>query len=147
MNDGLHEIDLDVDPDLALEAVEVAAQAWGGDFERRGSGARIEVPLAAGVRRGWLDGSVVVQTEGSGSRVAIHTEQLEYRVHTASAFILAVGALAGLVTIVTPFVPSLLPLLPVSAILLVVTWLLVVARLRHRNLDDFLAAVREISAT
>ena len=78
-----HEVDLDTDPDAALDAVGAAAEVWGGGWERSGLSARIELPVSAGVRHGWLDGRVDAQRVGSGCRVTLFTEKIDYKLHVA----------------------------------------------------------------
>lgn len=140
-----HRIDLDVPPAEALKAVEKAAEAWGADWQRGIDGGRLDLPLAAGIRHGLAKGSLAVERRGEGSSVSYRTEEAIYVVRTAPVAILAMAGAGGLLTVIWPFFPALLPLAPLGGIIALSGWFLVVSRLSTSTPDDFLRLVAQIA--
>ena len=136
-----HWIDLDVPAGTALVAVRQAAEDWGAQFERDGSGGRLHLPVLAGMRRGLVTGTVAVEAAESGSRVTFRPEQAVYYVQTQAVVILLLACFGALLTVVWPFYPKLLTAAPFGAILALGGWFLVVSRLRTSGPDEFLEAV------
>lgn len=136
-----HEIDLGEPPELALAAVARAADAWGAEFEREGSGGRLHLPFVAGIRRGLVSGPVSVEEIPGGSRVVFRAEESRQYVHTASVAVLLLAAAGGILTVLWPFYPKLLPVAPFGALLALGGWFLVISRLRTSGPDEFLIAV------
>lgn len=136
-----HEIDLGEPPDLVLAAVARAAEAWGAELEREGPGGRLHLPFVAGLRRGLVSGPLSVEPIPTGSRVVFRAEESRHYVHTASVIVLLISCVGGLLTVVWPFYPKLLPVAPFGAILALGGWLLVISRLRTSGPDEFLDAV------
>lgn len=136
-----HDIELGEPPDLVMAAVARAAEAWGADFEREGDGGRLYLPFVSGLRRGLVSGPLSVEAIPEGSRVVFRAEESAHYVQTSSVAFLLIAAAGGLLTILWPFNPHLLPIAPFGAILAIGGWFLVVSRLRTSGPDEFLAAV------
>jgi hypothetical protein len=136
-----HEIDLGEPPDLVMAAVTRAADAWGAEFEQQGLGGRLHLPLVSGLRRGLVSGPLSVEAIPEGSRVVFRAEESTHDLHTSSVAVLLLAGLGGLLTVLWPFYPQLLPIAPFGAILALGGWFLVISRLRTSGPDEFLAAV------
>ncbi len=137
-----YEIELDLTSDEALEALAAGADAWNGAWHRRGTGGQLTLPVAAGVRHGILRGPVAVKSTREGVRVAFHVERSEYSTNAAAVGILALGALGVLAMLAWPLLPGTSPNLAGSGfILILLAWLVVGSRLRHRSAADFLASL------
>lgn len=143
---GGHRVDLGCAPAEALAAVGKAAEAWGADWERGIEGGRIGLPIAAGIRRGLARGEVRVERAGAGSTVSFRAEETVFYVQTAAVGILVLAAAGGVLTVVWPFFPALLPLAPLGGIVALSGWFLVVSRLTTSTPDDFLRLVAEVAA-
>lgn len=141
-----HRLDVDCPPPETLAAVGRAAEAWGADYERGLDGGRIELPVAAGIRHGVARGQVRVRRSGSGSSILFHTEETVFWVHTAAVALLVMAAGGGLLTVIWPFFPALLPLAPLGGIVALAGWFLVVSRLTTSTPDDFLRLAAELAA-
>ena len=112
-------------------------ELWAGGLERDGTRGQFEIPLVAGIRRGWQDGIVTAEAKSKGTSLRFELEPIQYKVHASAFVVLLLGALGGLSILLLPFVPSLLPTLPLSLILLLLAWFLVVSRIKHRSFSDF----------
>ncbi|MDE2691161.1 MAG: hypothetical protein OXI49_11660 [Acidobacteriota bacterium] len=140
--DPPYEIELDLTPDEALEALSDGADAWNGTWHRQGTGGQLILPVAAGVRHGVLYGSVSVQPSGEGVRVTYHVDRSEYATNAGAVGILALGALGVLAMLAWPLLPGTSPNLAGSGfILILLAWLVVGSRLRHRGAAEFLASL------
>ncbi len=140
-----HRIDLDQPPAEALAAVARAAETWGADWQPGLDGGRLDLPLVAGIRHGLVKGRLEVERLGGGSRLSFRTEDAIYVVRTAPVAILALAAAGGVMTVLWPFFPALLPLAPLGAIIALSGWFLVVSRLSTSTPDDFLRLVAEVA--
>ncbi len=137
-----YEIELELTPEEALEALSDGAEAWNGTWHRQGTGGQLTLPVAAGVRSGVLHGSVSVRSTGAGVHVLFHVERSEYSTNAAAVGILALGALGVLAMLAWPLLPGTSPNLAGSGfILILLAWLVVGSRLRHRSAADFLASL------
>jgi hypothetical protein len=76
--------------------------------------------------------------------VELTVEQSRQWVNRSAMVVLLFGGVGGLIVALWPFFPGLMPLLPVAVVLAIAAWLLVVARLRNSNPEDFLKLVAEI---
>ncbi len=134
-----YETSLRLSADDALEALSDRADAWNGTWRRQGRGGALTLPVAAGVRHGLLHGQVFVEETGGGVRVVYHVERAEYATNGAAVGILALGALGVLAMLAWPLLPGTSPNLAGSGfVLILLAWLVVGSRLRHRNAVDFL---------
>jgi hypothetical protein len=136
-----HEIDLGEPPDLVMAAVARAADAWGAELERQERGGLLHLPVVAGLRRGLVSGPLSVEAIPAGSRLVFRAEESRHYVHTSSVAVLLLAGVGGLLTVLWPFYPALLPVAPFGAIFALGGWFLVVSRLRTSGPDEFLAAV------
>jgi hypothetical protein len=132
----------------AAAAVTRAAELWGAEIEPRGEGRfRLRLAIAAGLRRGWMEGDVRVEPAGpAATRVAFVPESAEYRLQTAAVGLLSLGALGAIATVLWPFFPALLPLAPIGIVLGLGAWFLVLSRLHNSGPPEFLESVAEIAA-
>ena len=136
-----HEIELGEPPDLVIAAVARAAEAWGAELERQGMGGRLHLPFVSGLRRGLVSGPLTVEPIPDGSRVVFRAEESSHYVQTSSVAFLLIAAVGGLLTVIWPFFPKMLPIAPFGAILALGGWFLVITRLRASGPDEFLAVV------
>ena len=140
------EVELPLAPERALALVEEAVEGWGGDWQSSPPGGRFELPVSAGLRYGFVNGTADVSSAGSEhSRVQLWIERSDYRIQFRATVVLALGALGGLLLVVMPFVPVLLDFLPLAGLLLLLAWFLVASQLRHRSVDDFLGWLEELA--
>lgn len=140
------EVDVGVGVDDGLDRLEALAEVWGASWRRDGRGGHLALPVRAGVRRGLVEGPVTVEPNAGGARVSFEIADRFYRVQYSAFFLLLIGAIAGIVATITPFAPSLLPLLPICVILAVASWLLIVSRLHNSGPEEFLAQLAAADA-
>lgn len=138
-------IELPVPVDAALQAVEDAAEVWGAEWHRDGTGGSLVLPVTAGIRLGMIEGAVRGERQGDRSKLHFEVARTQYRVHVAALVVLLLGAAGALLTVVAPLVPPLLELLPIGGLLALLAWFLVVARFRSRNTADFFALVEQVA--
>ena len=79
-----YEIELELTPDEAIEALSDGAEAWNGTWNRQGTGGQLTLPVAAGVRTGILHGSVSVRSSAGGVHVVFHVERSDYSTNAAA---------------------------------------------------------------
>ena len=143
------DITIDAPADDCIGHVETLAEVWGGDFTREGaSRGHLTLPVRAGVRRGLVEGPVSFQGSAP-TRLRFDVESRHDRIQYAAFIFLLLGALGGGVGMVVPFVPRLLPLMPVAVIFAVGAWLFIVARLTNSGPEEFfgeLAALGDASS-
>ena len=154
-------------PARVAAAVAPAAGKWGADWipgDGTGNGGRsseeaagrLRLPVAAGIRRGVLDGELWLGSAATGSaeaadgedgppeqstRVEFRPRDSVYFVDTKIAVVLAISALGGLLVVVWPFLPpseELAQIVPLGVVLALAGWLLVVSRLENRGVEEFL---------
>lgn len=136
-----HEIELGEPPDLVMAAVVRAAEAWGAELDRQEMGGRLHLPFVSGLRRGLVSGRLTVEPIADGSRVVFRAEESTHYLQTSSVAFLLIAAAGGLLTVIWPFYPQMLPIAPFGAILALGGWFLVISRLRSSGPEEFLAAV------
>ena len=133
-----HCLELPEDPVTSLNLVAMAAEAWGGVWQaedRRGG--RLGIPVMAGIRQGWVAGRLTAEPYGEGSRLTYRVDKSHYRVRKLAALFLFVAALGALITVIGPFIPPLLRLLPFGFLLSLSAWFFIVARLRNSGPEEF----------
>lgn len=139
--DGVHVAHLETSPEAATERVAGAAEEWGGEWQFQGPTAgRLILPVSAGVRRGWIGYEVTVRPDGDGAGSVVELAPAEEHLHVdrATVVVLATSLFGALLFLIVPFVPRLLPLVPVGFVLAVAGWFFVVARLRNSGAEEFL---------
>jgi hypothetical protein len=136
-----HEIDIAGSPEAVLAAVGRAAEMWGAELARAGRGGRLRLPVVSGLRRGLMSGPLTVEATPEGSRVAFQPEESVQVVQAAPVVVLLLALAGGILTILWPFYPQLLPLSSIGAVLALAGWFLVLSRLRTRGPQEFLALV------
>lgn len=147
MSQDRHDVALPVDPATGLEHLGTLAEAWGATWQQRGvAGGRLDLPVRAGVRRGLVEGEISVQRTADGCQIRYDIHDSFYRVQYSVFFLLLLGAIGGLLTMLVPFAPGLLPLLPVGVILAVAAWLLIASRLHNSGPEEFFAVLEAETA-
>ena len=86
-----------------------------------------------------------MRTHG-GTELVFRVDQRNYQIQIAAVVVLLFGALGGLATVIVPFYPELFQLIPVSVLLILLAWFMVVSRLRHRGPSEFMELVGELLA-
>jgi hypothetical protein len=139
-----HNARVAADPDRALAAVGEAAEIWGGEWQRLGTGGRIELPVTVGIRHGYIEGEVTTARDGDATEVTVHVERSDYNLHWPSFMVLLFGAVGGLGIVAAPFFPALFPLAPAGVILSLAAWFMVASRVRTRAEREFFELVDEL---
>ena len=141
--EGTLSIELDESPVAALNLVARQAELWGADWETvDAESGKIGLPVTAGLRHGWIEGTVRVESDGPGrSRITFEPEHADYRADRGSVMILSAAAFGCLLTLVAMFFPKLLPLMPVGILLAIGGYLVVIARLRNSGPEEFFEAI------
>ena len=138
---SVHSIELGVAPEQALAALTRAVEGWGAQIEATADGRRLVLPVVSGLRKGLVAGPVTIEPLPEGSRVVFRAEESHLVVQTAAVAILLLAGAGGVLTVLWPFVPQMLPVAPFGALLALGGWFLVVSRLRTSGPDELLAAV------
>ena len=135
--------EIDESATTALKLVARQAELWGADWQSvDGTSGKIGLPITAGLRRGWVEGTVRSESLGSErSRLSFEPEHEEYRIDRGSVMILVAAAFGCLITMVAMFIPKILPLLPVGILLAFGGYLVVIARLRNSGPEEFFESV------
>jgi hypothetical protein len=127
-------------PTAGLRLVASTAEAWGGLWQAEGvAEGRLGIPVLAGLKQGWVAGPLKVHETGDGCRLEFTVEDSEHKVQKPALFFLIFAALGGLTTMVAPFIPSLLPLVPLGILVAIAAWFLIVSRLRNSGPEEFFA--------
>lgn len=133
-----HKITLAAPPREVLKALPEAAQGWSATWTQEGAGGRLELPVRHGLRYGSLLAEVQVEPSEEGTVVTLEEQEENLEVHTSAVAVLLFAALAAIATVFWPLFPALTALLPLSLVLGVAAWLLVVSRLQSSGPQDFL---------
>jgi hypothetical protein len=140
-------VEVAVSPAAALAAVGEAAEMWGGAFQAAGqTGGDLELPVQAGLRRGRATVQVKVTPYPGGSTVAAHPVAVDYQLHGPAVAVLLVAAGGCAALLAWPFFPGLTAAVPLSILLVLGAWFLVVSRLQNRGVEEFLATVEAVAA-
>ena len=130
----------------APAAIGAAAESWGaewqGDPADRCAG-RLELPVVFGLRQGVLIGRVAIEPAGSGARLTWELEESRLTLRRLEVALLAVTLCLLLPALAWPFVPRLLALLPVAAVTGLLTWWLVLSRLRNSGPEEFFSTLAD----
>lgn len=138
---GDHRVSVVLSSEESLEALEHAAELWGADWNRHGTGGRLELPVHAGVRHGVVSATVWTEPERNGTSVVARVESSRYRLRGRAVSILAVGGLGALALILWPLYPPLLAFAPLALVLAVAAWLVIISRLQNSGVEEFLDLV------
>ncbi|MEM6793934.1 MAG: hypothetical protein AAF725_08110 [Acidobacteriota bacterium] len=131
--------ELEIDPAEVMLRLPAIAEAWNGQWQQESArSGRLGLPVTAGLRRGWIAGQLEAEERPDDrSLVTFRIDAGEYLVDRASVTILVIAAFGALSTLVAPFFPRLLPLVPIGIFLALSAWLLIVARLRNSGPEEF----------
>ncbi|HEX6203035.1 MAG TPA: hypothetical protein VF100_08540 [Thermoanaerobaculia bacterium] len=169
-----HRRDVPADRDAALEAVAEAAEAWGAAWTRQGTGGELALPFLAGLHRGWLRVRVTTEpasrvpaagasapaaaepraarrgqpeavTGGERTSVRLEVTERHEGVHWQAVVVLLFSVAGGILVVLWPFFPRLVPLAPFGALLALGGWFLVVSRLRSSGPHEFLELVEKVA--
>jgi hypothetical protein len=145
-----HQAELRGSPSHVLRLLERSAEEWGGAWQAgdennddprsvNGRVGRLGLPVAAGLRRGWLAGPVVLERlDGDRTRLRFRVESGEYFVDRGAVAILVVAGAGAVSTVLAPLIPRLWPFVPIGMVLGIAAWLMVIARLRNSGPEEFL---------
>ena len=138
-----------VGEEQARQAVAIAAEDWGGEWEPEKD--RLTLAVTAGLRVGWVRGPVRFE-RSTGSQpleICYRVEESSFALQRAAVVFLLIAAVGGLFTMLWPFFvhsnPALIQLAPLAALFALGGWFLVVSRLRDAGPEDFLAAAATIT--
>ncbi|MEM8962059.1 MAG: hypothetical protein AAGD38_11310 [Acidobacteriota bacterium] len=134
--DREHRVQVDLDGDGAMAALATVVDDWGGQWEREGTSARLVLPIRSGLRVGLMAGRVWTEPSDEGVEIVLREEKRDDRVQWPAVICLALGLAGGLVTIVAPMFPVLVPLIPVALILAFASWLLIVTQLKNSGVEE-----------
>lgn len=101
-------------------------------------GGEIALPVAAGLRRGLVEGEVTFESRPSGCKVTLEVTATAYRLNWIAVVILVFGAGSGVLLLLWPLYPPLIQLAPFAALMAFSSWFLVAARLRTSGPQDYL---------
>jgi hypothetical protein len=128
----------------APAAIAAAAESWGaewsGDPADRCAG-RLALPVVFGLRQGVLVGRVAIEPSGDGARLTWELEESHLTLRRIEVALLAVTLALLLPALAWPFAPRLLALLPVAAVTGLLTWWLVLSRLRNSGPEEFFSTL------
>jgi hypothetical protein len=141
-----HRREIPADRDAALEAVEEAAEAWGAAWTRQGTGGDLALPILAGLHRGWVRAQVTADPAGA-ERTALRLSVVERHegIHVQAVVILLFSVAGGILVVLWPFFPRLIPLAPLGALLALGGWFLIISRLRSSGPEEFLELVEKVA--
>ncbi len=123
---------------MAKKALAARTEDWGGEWTPRLTGGEIALPVAAGLRRGLIEGEVSFEPRRNGCRVSLHVTATAYRLNWIAVMILLFGAGSAVVLLLWPLFPDLLQLAPFAALMAFSSWFLVASRLRTSGPQDYL---------
>ena len=143
-----HSVELPEDPITSQNLVAMTADTWGGLWQAEGrGGGRLGLPVEAGLRRGWVAGRLTVEPTDLGSRLTYNVDKSDYKVQKPAALILLIAAAGAMVTLIAPWIPALLGLVPLGLLLCLGAWFFVIARLRNSGPEEFFAELARESQT
>lgn len=132
-------IETSVSRERMLQATGELAEAWGGEWSPDGWGGRLLLPVVAGIRRGVVAARLSIEGNEQCSRLEVESTEGEYALNRNAVVVLTLGALGGIVVVIWPFFPQLASLAGVGALLALLAWFMVSARLQNSGLEEFLA--------
>lgn len=140
------QIDLGAGIDAIREALQEAAEQWGADWHAEADGGCLLLPVTSGLRRGMVRARVTLTIgSGEGTGLGVRVEQERMDLNGPAVGLLLIGALGCAGVVLWPYFPRLLPLAPVGFLIAVATWMMVVSRLRHSGVEEFLDLVKSLS--
>ncbi len=146
------ETSVDLPPDVAFDLAVEAVQDWGGEVDPAGLSNRqgplkVQLPVSAGLRYGWIDAYLSTHHTGSSCRIVLQVEDSHYHLHTSAVMVLLLGGLGGLSMLIMPLFPQLFELLPLAGLLLVLAWFMVASKVKHHDAQDFLRELEHRAAS
>lgn len=132
-------VEIEAPPDEVRRRMGPTAESWAGRWTGAGDfSGRVEIPAIAGVRVGWLALDVeILPDPPDGSRVEWRVAEERWQVQGTLVVILLLAALGAMTVVIAPFVPKLMPLVPLGIMLGIGAWLFVLARLRNAGPEEF----------
>ena len=140
-----HSVEVPLGTDEALTLLADAAEVWGAEWRREGTGGRLVLPVTAGLRHGVLSAHVSTEParQGRGTRLRLLVEDRRYQLHWRAVVILVFGALGGISFTLWPFYPALLAVAPIALVLSFAAWFLVASRLSTAGVEEFFELLTE----
>lgn len=144
-----HQVELDLAPEAALEAIAGRAESWGGHWTRGAPGepgrlaGRLALPVVFGLRRGIAVGTIEAEplrADGAArTRLVWTLAESHLEVHRGSVAVLSLAAVPLVGILAWPLWRPLAALAPVALVLGFLAWWLVISRLRSSGPEEFLA--------
>jgi len=122
-------------------ALAAAADAWGAEWSGGRDGGKLVLPVVFGLRQGVLVGTVGIEPSGEGARLTWELEESHLELRRAEVALLGLALVLLLPALAWPFAPRLLNLLPVAAVTGLLSWWLVISKLRNSGPEEFFASV------
>lgn len=128
-----------------LEEIRRAAEIWGADWSRLGTGGHLELPVHAGLRQGTVSAHLWTESERKGTSVIARVEASHYRLRRRAVSILGVGGLGALALTLWPLYPPLLAVAPLALVFSILAWLVISTRLKNAGVEEFLDLVASLA--
>ena len=131
--------------DAVLAAISQVCSQWGSEEVQDPSPKNLRVlnlPVLAGLRMGKLRIELAINPDGSS--IDWQVTDAIYRFHRQGLVAVAFGAAGGLVAMLWPFFPRLLPLAALGLVLAVVAWMMVGSRVHYRDVIAFWQEVHDL---
>lgn len=137
-----YHVELDEDVRSSLARLGRLAEAWDGTWrptdDLRG---HLRLPVMAGLRRGFVEGTIEAERRGDGARLTFREERGEYHLERLSVGVLLLGAAGGLITLIAPFVPAFQSAFVLGVFLGLGAWFFIVSGLRNSGPEEFFEAL------
>lgn len=121
-------------PEEVWDSLGGLAEIWGGSLDRSGEEAVLNLTVQHGLRRGLLTARV---NQRSPRELEIVPLDENLQVQRGAVVLLLFSMVGALALVAWPFFPRLGPLMPMALVMAVAGWMLGVARLRTRGLNEF----------
>ncbi len=152
-----HQLEVNSDTATVVAAAREVASDWGAWWEGEGqdeggdlgdNSGRLTIPILAGLRYGQASGQLSVEPARAGGmpagvRVRFTVEEESYTLQKISVAILLCAAFGCLIVLFWPFFPALASLIPLSLVLGLAAWFLVIAKLSNSGPPEFLQEIAE----
>ncbi len=129
----------------ALRSIQELAEPWGAEWQEDGNGGRLKIPVSAGLRRGWVLGTLKIESSDRGLKLLFEEEESDYRLLRPAVGFLLLSSAGGLFSMISPFFahrrPELLGAAPLAFFLALGGWFLVISQLRNSGPEEFLEEV------
>jgi hypothetical protein len=143
-----YSVEMACDPASSLLYLAREAEGWGGEWQAESaSQGRLLLPVLAGVRHGWVEGSLRVEPvaeDASRSRLTLRVDKSLYRVRRSTVTVLGIAALGALCFLLAPFIPRLWSLVPLGFMVSLGAWFFILSGLRNSGPEEFFEILGEM---